>query len=94
MLDIQTGLTADVAEVEKKCRKVYQRLKIFVEKAFPTARAKQNEFGFNDYSNTTSISDLIKFMHKVSITANKYSTDLLGVSYTRFGHHRTYYFAQ
>lgn len=82
VLDIQTGFTMAVAEVEKKCRKGYQKLKIFVEKAFPTARAKQNEFGFNDYGNTANISDLIKFMHKVSIAANKYSSDLLAVSYT------------
>lgn len=82
VVDIQTGFTAAVVEVDKKCRKAYQRLKVFVEKAFPMARAKQNEFGFNDYGNTTNISDLIKFMHKVSVTANKYSSDLLAVSYT------------
>lgn len=82
VVDIQTGFTAAVVDTEKKCRKVYQRLKIFVEKAFPISRAVQNEFGFNDYGNLSNTADLIKFMHKINTTANKYSADLLAVSYT------------
>lgn len=82
VVDIQTGFTAAVVDTEKKCRKAYQRLKVFVEKAFPTSRAIQNEFGFNDYAGISNTADLIKFMHKINTTANKYSVDLLTASYT------------
>ena len=82
VVDIQTGFTAALADVEKRCRKAYQRLKIFVEKAFPTSRSVQNEFGFNDYGSISGMADLIKFMHKIAETANKYSSDLLGAAYT------------
>ena len=81
IVDIQTGYTEALAEAEKKCRKAYQRLKVFVEKAFPTSRAIQNEFGFNDYANTASIANLIKFMNKVAATATKYSNELVTAAY-------------
>lgn len=82
VVDIQTGYTAALADVEKRCRKAYQRLKVFVEKAFPTARSVQNEFGFNDYGNISGMAELIKFMHRIAGTANKYSNDLIAVFYT------------
>jgi len=82
VVDIQTGYTAALADVEKRCRKAYQRLKVFVEKAFPTARSIQNEFGFNDYGNITNMAELIKFMHRIAGTANKYNNELIAAFYT------------
>lgn len=81
VVDIQTGYTNALFDVEKKCRKAYQRLKVFVEKAFPSVRSVQNEFGFNDYVDVTTMADLIKFMRKIADTAAKYSSDLVGVAY-------------
>lgn len=81
ILDIQRGYTAALEAQEKLCRKAYQRLKLFVEKAFPTNTITQDEFGFNDYKNVTTTGELMKFMAKLVFTVNKYSANLLAVAY-------------
>lgn len=81
VLDIQRSYTATLEAQDKLCRKAYQRLKLFVEKAFPTNTITQDEFGFNDYKNVDNVGDLMKFMAKLVSTANKYSTNLVAAAY-------------
>ena len=49
-----------------------------------TASLRQviNEFGFNDYGSISGMAELIKFMHRIAGTANKYSNELIAVFYT------------
>lgn len=81
VLDIQRGYTAALETQDKLCRKAYQRLKIFVEKAFPNNTIIQDEFGFNDYKDVNNVGSMMKFMAKLVFTVNKYSTNLMAVAY-------------
>ena len=83
VVDIMTGFTVARDAKWAECKKAYQRLKFFIEKAFPTNIAIQNEFGFNDYTEASKIVEkMIRFMYKLYQTATKYSAQLTQANVT------------
>lgn len=77
VVDIMTGFTIVRDTKWAECKKAYQRLKFFIEKAFPTNIAVQNEFGFNDYyESSKTVEKMVRFMYKLYQTAMKYSVQL------------------
>lgn len=83
VVDIMTGFTIIRDTKWTECKKAYQRLKFFIEKAFPTNVAIQNEFGFNDYyESSKTVEKMIRFMYKLYQTAMKYSVQLTQANVT------------
>lgn len=77
VVDIMTGFTIARDAKWAECKKAYQKLKFFIEKAFPTNIAVQNEFGFNDYyESSKTVEKMVRFMYKLYQTAMKYSVQL------------------
>ncbi len=83
VVDIMTGYTIVRDTTWSECKKTYQRLKFFIEKAFPTNFAIQNEFGFNDYLESSKVVEkMIRFMYKLYQTATKYALELTQANVT------------
>ena len=80
--DQQVQLTNVVLDEMKQCREKFQDSKFFIEKAFPTNVAVQNEFGFNDYNAAQKgQASFTKFMLKFHRIATKYSAELAAANY-------------
>lgn len=83
IVDIMTGFTIIRDDKWSECKKTYQKLKFFIEKAFPTNIAIQNEFGFNDYYDASkTVEKMIRFMYKLYQTATKYAAQLTQANVT------------
>lgn len=84
VVDQQQQLTNAVLAEMTKCRNKFQDSKFFIEKAFPTDAAVQNEFGFNDYSQAQkSQATFTKFMYKFHSIAVKYKVKLIAENYVQ-----------
>lgn len=74
--DLETAMTA--------ARNKWSELSFFVKRAFPDSRARQDEFGANDYRNARETAmGLTRFMSKAHVTAEKYKTNLIAKDYTQ-----------
>jgi hypothetical protein len=83
IVDIMTGFTIVRDTKWAECKKAYQKMKFFIEKAFPINIAVQNEFGFNDYyESSKTVEKMIRFMYKLYQTAMKYSVQLTQANVT------------
>lgn len=84
VLDQQMDLTKAVEDEMKLCREKFQDSKPFIIKAFPNSAAKQNEFGFNDYTKAQEDqAAFTKFMLKFYNVATKYKVQLIAKNYTQ-----------
>jgi len=86
ILDVQTGLTADVDEKMEACRQHFQAAKYFIEKAFPNKASVWNEFGFDNYETARkSAEKMILFMGVFASVAAKpaYQPLLISAGYTQ-----------
>jgi hypothetical protein len=83
--DQLTQETADVAVNMINGRRVYARMKYFLNLAFPTKPGIPNEFGLNDYDSIGSnVAAMVKFLANMHDKAeNKYKTQLLAVGVTQ-----------
>lgn len=83
VLDILGGLTQKRDEVWNDGKKAYQKLKYFVELAFPNQSKIHNEFGFDDYGESSKrVEYFIQFLYKTYMTAQKYASKLALVNYS------------
>lgn len=77
LIDALAQLSLDVEAEMTKCRKLYQGMKYFIEKAFPNRPGTWNEFGYNDYDRARKKqSEMIQFMLDLHESATKYATEL------------------
>ncbi|MHB8842629.1 MAG: hypothetical protein ACYC56_12740 [Candidatus Aquicultor sp.] len=80
----QTALTAEVTKWMEESKKIFQASKYHIEKAFPTSKAVQNEFGYADYDKARQAqSKMIQFMNQFYKTAVKYSSQLIAKGFTQ-----------
>lgn len=83
-VDIQTGYTETVESTMEQCRKAFQDAKYFIEKAFPTKKAVQKEFGFDDYDEARkNVPKMTTFMGVLSKKVVKYQAQLLAVKFPK-----------
>jgi hypothetical protein len=84
IVDVQTGLTAQVVACLEDCRAHFQGAKYYVEKAFENKLWVLNEFGYDNYEDVRRVPEkMITFMDVFSATANKYKAELLAAKYTK-----------
>lgn len=76
-------LTDTMNEAWDACKTHFQDSKYFIEKAFPK-KAKQNEFGFDDYREMSRDQDkVLPFMDQFHDTASDNKTALIAAGYTQ-----------
>jgi hypothetical protein len=84
IIDSMAGFTTATEDVMKLCRDAYQKMKFFIEKAFPEKPHVWNEFGYNDYDRKRKSQPLmIEFMRDLYATAQKYSVELIAKNFTQ-----------
>lgn len=75
-------LTAAVHEKLEACRSHFQKMKYYIEKAFPGNTAVWNAFGFNDYEKARKgEKDMMPFMRTLHTQAVKYVAELTAVNF-------------
>ena len=84
LIDQMAQLTEIVNAKMKVATDYYQRIKYYMEKAFPDSIAIQNEFGRNDYEKARkSTPKLISFMKALSTAILKYNAQLVASGCTQ-----------
>ena len=83
-IDKLTEYTAIVQGKMDRCRTAFQKMKYFIEKAFPNQTQIWNQFGFNDYNNVRkSEAHMIKFMGILHSTAIIHADTLIAAGFSR-----------
>lgn len=81
--DVIAQLTETLNDVWESCKNHFQDSKYFIEKAFDS-KAKQNEFGFDDYRKMTREQDkVVPFMDQFHTTAEANAAALIAQGYTQ-----------
>ncbi len=74
-------LTAKVQQELEACRIHYQKMKYFIEKAFPENRSIWHAFGFTEYEKARkSEAMMIRFMQNLYLQSGKYTVELTAVN--------------
>lgn len=74
--------TQDAEDKMNECRRYFQGMKYFIERAFPDKPGTWAEFGYNDYLSSRSVRYLmIQFMIELHAVAVKYAAELAGVHF-------------
>ena len=82
IIDILAQKTDAVNQAMEDCRKLFNKMRYFLEEAFKSNTSLLNEIGYNDYGAArNSQKEMIRFM-KVLVTAcNKYASELIAVGF-------------
>lgn len=84
LIDQLAGLTKTVDDNMEEARNFYQKLKYYIEKAYPGNKPVQNEFGFNDYESARrSTPKFINFLTMLHAAGVKYTTELIAAGVTQ-----------
>lgn len=82
--DVMAQYTQEVMESMKKCQSKYSQIKYFAEKAFPTKKPAQDEFGTKSYKTARYKQDsMVVFMTALHTVAEKYKVQLFGQGATQ-----------
>ena len=80
----QTELTKIVAEKMEECKKFFQSMKYFVEKAFPGKKEIWAQFGYSDYEYARrGETKMVQFLGVLSKTALTYKDQLIEAGFTQ-----------
>ena len=79
-MKLETELVAGIMEA---CRKDFQGIKYFIEKAFPTQRSIWQKFGYTHYEEARHNHDkMFRFMTNYEAAADYYKDELIAAGYT------------
>lgn len=82
--DESAALTEAVNTAMAAGRDKWVEVKYFMEKGFPNSKAKQNEFGADDYRKVSVVQkDFIQFLDNLHTKAEKYKVELIAKHYTQ-----------
>ena len=80
-VDVQSGYTETVYDTMAACREIFQDIKYYIQKAFPTRKAVWKEFGFANYNNARNVVPKMNaFMSVLNKKANKYKNQLMAAN--------------
>lgn len=84
LIDEQAQATAEVNDQLEACRKFFQKMKFYIELAFPKSQQIWNQFGYNDYEEARkSAKPMLIFMNDLELMSNKYSDKLNNQSFDK-----------
>jgi len=78
LIDEMAARTENLRKVFEKCRLHFQKMKYYIDKVFANSKAKQNEFGYNDYKKVrVSEEKMMMFLKLLHTAALKHSAELI-----------------